>query len=134
MVTRTQCLLVLLALVVVGCEGSGSQRKRMEGAQAPNWPALQALNDQGGMMTVGMALQMQGPAAAKKAAAAPEFKKLLDDFEATPIPSQFSNSARETAKKELVESLRKLPEAGSDAEAKELWEKARAAMQTLTTP
>lgn len=134
MVTRTHYLLVLLALVVVGCEGSGSQRQRMEGTRAPNWPALQALNDQGGMMTVGMALQMQGPSAAKKAAAAPEFKKLLDTFETTPIPSQFANAARETAKKELVESLRKLAEAGSDAEVKELWEKARASMRTLSSP
>lgn len=106
----------------------------MEGTRAPNWPALQALNDQGGMMTVGMALQMQGPAAAKKAAASPDFKKLLDNFDTTPIPSEFATSARQAAKKDLVESLQKLPDAGSDDEVKSLWEKARSSMQALTSP
>lgn len=132
--TRMFCFWALLALMIVGCDGSASQRSRMEGKQAPNWPALQAMKDQGGLMTVGMSLQMQGPQAAKAAAAAPQFKQLLDNFEKEPIPSEFSTPARETAKKDVVESLRKLAEAGSDAEIKTLWEKAQEGMKVLSSP
>ncbi len=134
MVTRNFYFCALLTLVLLGCDAASSQKARMQGTPAPNWPALSALNSESGMMSVGMALQMQGPAAAKQAAAAPEFKKLLDDFDKAGVPSQFANAARQSAHKELVESLRKLPDAASDDEVKSLWEKARASMQTLTTP
>jgi hypothetical protein len=106
----------------------------MEGARAPDWPALQAMNGDGGLIAVGMSMQTQGPQAAKEAAAAPEFKQLLDDLDKTPIPSEFATSAREAAKKDFVESLRKLAEADSDDEIKELWEKAKASMATLGSP
>jgi len=92
------------------------------------------MNGDGGLITVGMSMQTQGPKGAKEAAAAPKFKQLLDDLDKTPIPSEFSTSAREAAKKDFVESLRKLPEAGSDDEVKELWEKAKASMSTLGAP
>ena len=97
----------------------------MEGPAAPNWPALQAMNAEGGLITVGMSMQMQGPKAAQKAAAAPAFNQLLDNFEKEAIPSEFSTAEREAAKKSLVESLRGLAKAGSDDEIKALWEKAQ---------
>jgi hypothetical protein len=130
-VARAFSLLALLALVVAGCTPGGAARKQMEGTEAPDWPALNAMNGDGGIMTVGMGMDMEGPNAAKEAAAAPTFKQLLDDFDKTPIPRKWSTSAREAAKKDFVESLRKLAEAGSDDEIKELWEKAKASMQTL---
>lgn len=125
---------LVMALIVVGCDGAGSQRRKMEGKQAPNWPALQAMKDQGGLMMVGMSMEKQGPKAAKQAAAAPAFKQLVDNLEKEAIPSSFATSARETAKKDLVESLRKIAEAGSDDEIKKLWEKAQASMKTLSEP
>ena len=131
---RAFSLLALLALVVAGCSPGGAARKQMEGTRAPDWPALTAMNGDGGLITVGMSMQTQGPKGAKEAAAAPKFKQLLDDLDKTPIPSEFSTSAREAAKKDFVESLRKLPEAGSDDEVKELWEKAKASMSTLGAP
>ena len=131
---RAFCFLALLAVIVAGCEPGASARKKMEGTRAPDWPALKAINGEGGLVTVGMSLQMQGPKGAKQAAAAPKFKQLLDDLEKAPIPSEFSTSARVAAKKDVVESLRKLAEAGSDNDIKELWEKTRASMQTLGTP
>lgn len=125
---------LVVAVIVVGCDGAGSQRKKMEGAEAPNWPALQAMNEQNGLMTVGMGLQMEGPKSAKKAAAAPQFKQLVDNLETESIPSKFATSARETAKKDLVESLRKIADAGSDDEIKALWAKVQESMKTLGTP
>jgi hypothetical protein len=133
-VARAFSLLALLALVVVGCTPGGDARKQMEGTEAPVWPALMAMNDDGGLMTVGMAMDMDGPNAAKEAAAAPQFKQLLEDLEKEPIPGKFSTPAREAAKTDFVESLRKLAEAGSDDEIKELWEKATASMATLGSP
>ncbi len=131
---RAFSLLALLALVVAGCTPGGTTKKQMEGTEAPDWPALAAMNGDGGLMTIGMGMDMDGPNAAKEAAAAPQFKQLLDDLEKTPIPGKWSTSAREAAKKDFVESLRKLAGAGSDDEIKELWEKATASMATLGSP
>jgi hypothetical protein len=133
-VVRVYCLLALGALIVAGCDPGAGARKKMEGPRAPTWPALEALRGENGMMSVGMSLQMEGPAAAKLAATAPTFKQLLDDFEKQPIPSAFSTTARETAKKDLVETLRKLPQAASDDEIKALWEQATGSMKTVGTP
>jgi len=127
-------LSALVVACVVGCGGAGSQRAKLEGKEAPYWPALQAMKDQGGLMTVGMSMQMQGPKAAKQAAAAPAFKQLLDGFEKEGIPSKFSTPAREAAKKDFVDSLRKLAEAGSDEEIKTLWDKTQASMQAMSAP
>ena len=123
---------LVAVLIVAGCDTG--QKRKLEGQKAPDWPALQALRGEGGFVTVGMGLQMEGPQSAKKAAAAPSFKQLLDNFEKEPIPSSFSNAAREAAKKELVESLRKIAEAGSDSDIKALWEKAQGSMKTLSAP
>ena len=82
-------------------------------------------------MTVGMSLQMQGPQAAKKAAAAPAFNQLLDSFEKEAIPSEFATAEREAAKKTFVESLRGIAKAASDDEIKTLWEKARESIGTM---
>ena len=133
--TRIWCFLAMgAAMIVAGCDAASSQRKKMEGSGAPpSWPALQAFRDPGGFDTVGMGMDREGPAAGKKAAADPTFKKLLGDFEKEPIPTKFATSARETAKKALVESLRKLPDA-SDNDAKELGKKATESMTTLITP
>jgi len=106
----------------------------MEGRGAPTWPALQAMNDQGGLMTVGMSMQVEGPKAAQKAAAAPAFNQLLDNLEKAPIPSEFATAEREAAKKTFVESLRAMAKADSDDEIKALWEKARDHMGKMTSP
>lgn len=131
---RAYCLLALLALIVVGCEPGASAKKQMQGAAAPTWPALQALQGQGGLMDVGMALDRQGAKGAKEAASAPQFKQLVDEFEKAPIPSGFASSARETAKKNVVESLRKIAAGGSDEEVKALWQKVRDNMNTVSSP
>ncbi len=131
---RTFCLLALLALVVAGCDPGTNARKKMEGPSAPTWPALQAVQGEGGLMAVGMSLDTQGPSAAKQAAATPRFKELLDGFEKAPIPSEFSTAAREAAKKDIVETMRKFPDAASDAEVKELWQKVRGAMMKVGSP
>lgn len=131
---RASCLLALLAVIVAGCSEAASTRKKLEGQQAPNWPALQALRDEGGIITVGMGMQMEGPKAAAKAAAAPRFKELLDSFEKEPIPSAFSTSKRQAAKKDLVDALRKIAAGGSDDEIKALWEKAQENLKTVGTP
>jgi len=123
-----------LAVLVAGCDGGASQRRKLEGQQAPTWPALQAFQGEGGFVTVGMGIDREGPQSAKKAAAAASFKQLLDNLDKEPIPSSFATAAREAAKKDVVDSLRKLAEAGSDDEIKKLWEKAKASMQTLTSP
>jgi hypothetical protein len=134
-VARAFYLLAFLALIVAGCDASSSQRSRMEGSgTAPSWPALQALQGQDGIATVGMGMGRHGPKMGKKMAAEPRFKDVLDKFEKEPIPSKFATSARETAKKDLVESLRKMAEAGSDDEIKASWEKAQASMKTLNSP
>lgn len=131
---RVFYLLALLALIVAGCDPGASARKKMEGAAAPTWPALQAMTSEGGMMTVGMSLQMEGPQGAKKAAAAPAFNQLLDNLEKEAIPSQFSTPEREAAKKTFVESLRAMAKADSDDEIKALWEKVRDSMGKMTSP
>jgi len=135
-VARAFSLLALLVLIVAGCDPGASARKKMEGAPAPapTWPALQAMTGEGGMMTVGMSLQMEGPQGAKKAAAAPAFNQLLDNLEKEPIPSQFSTAEREAAKKTYVESLRAIAKADSDDEIKALWEKARDSMGKMASP
>ena len=132
--TRAFCLLAVLALIVTGCDPGTSARKRMEGKAAPTWPALQAMTGQGGMMTVGMSLEVEGPQAAKKAAGAPQFQQLLDNLEKEPIPGEFASSEREAAKKAFVENLRALAKAGSDDEIKALWDKARESMGGMTRP
>lgn len=132
--TRAFCFLPLLVLLVAGCDPGASARKKMEGAPAPTWPALQALNGEGGMINVGMSMQREGPKAAQKAAAAPAFNQLLDNLEQEAIPSEFSTPAREAAKKDLVESLRKLAKAQSDDEIKALWDKTRENMGKLAGP
>lgn len=106
----------------------------MEGAPAPTWPALQAMTGEGGMMMVGMSMQMEGPQAAKKAATAPAFSQLVDNFEKEAIPSEFATAEREAAKKTFVESLRGIAKGGSDTEIKALWEKARESMGAMTKP
>ena len=131
---RASYLLALLALIVAGCDPGASARKKMEGVRAPDWPALQALRGEGGIMSVGMSLDMQGPKAGKQAAAAPRFKELLDAFEKEPIPSGFSTAAREAAKKDLVETLRKLAQAGSDQEIKSLWQQALESIKKVGQP
>jgi len=133
-VARAFCLLALLALIVAGCDPGTSARKKMEGAEAPTWPALQAMTGQGGMMTVGMSLQVEGPQGAQKAAAAPAFNQLLDNLEKEPIPSKFSTPERNAAKKAYVENLRAIAKGGSDDEIKALWEKARESMAAMTRP
>jgi len=125
---------LVVAVLVAGCDGSASQKRKLEGQQAPSWPAQQALAGEGGIPSVGMGMDREGPKSAKKAAAAPAFKELLDAFEKEAIPSKWSTAAREAAKKDLVDSLRKLAEAGSDDEIKALWEKAQASMNTLGAP
>ena len=131
---RAICLLALLALIVTGCDPGSSARKRMEGTAAPTWPALQQMNDQGGLMTVGMSMQMGGPKEAQKAASAPAFKQLLDNLEKEAIPSTYSTAEREAAKKTFVESLRAIAKGGSDDEIKALWDKARESMGKMTSP
>lgn len=131
---RAFCSLALLALLVAGCEPGASARRQMEGAKAPDWPELQALQGDGGLMVVGMALDREGAKAATKAAAAPQFKQLVDAFEKAPIPSGYATAARETAKKNIVDSLRKVAEGGSDEELKSLWQKVRENMKTVTSP
>lgn len=131
---RAFCLLALLALLAAGCDPGTSARKRMEGTSAPTWPALQAMTSEGGLITVGMSMQAQGPQAAKKAAAAPPFQQLLDNLEKEAIPRGFSTGEREAAKKDFVESLRRLAEAGSDGEITALWDKARESMEAMTRP
>ena len=131
---RAFCLLALLALLVAGCDPGASAKKKMQGTRAPEWPALQAMNGPGGLITVGMSMQAQGPKAAQQAAAAPAFNQLLDTFEKEAIPSEFSNAEREAAKKTFVESLRGLAKGGSDQEIKALWEKTRESMGTLGRP
>lgn len=131
MVTRAFYLVVLLALLVAGCDPGAGAKKQMEGARAPDWPALQAMKGDGGLMTVGMAMQMEGPKGAQKAAAAPAFSQLLDNFEKEAIPSEFATAERQAAKKTFVESLRGLAKAGSDDEIKALWEKAQASMSAI---
>jgi hypothetical protein len=106
----------------------------MEGTAAPEWPALKALQGDGGIMTVGMSMDMQGPKAAQQAASAAKFKELVDNLEKEPIPSEFSTPEREAAKKEIVENFRKIAAGGSDDEIKAAWEKVRGNMQTLTLP
>lgn len=131
---RTFYLLVLLALIVAGCDPGSNARKQMEGARAPDWPALQAMKGDGGLMTVGMSMQMEGPAGAQKAAAAPAFGQLLDNFEKEAIPSEFATVERQAAKKALVESLRGIAKGGSDDEIKALWEKAQQSMSAIAKP
>lgn len=131
---RAFYLLALLALIMAGCDPGANARKTMEGTRTPDWSALQAINGQGGLMTVGMAMDTQGPSAAQQAAAAPEFKQLLDNFDLQAIPSEFSTPEREAAKKTFVESLRKIAEGGSDDEIKALWEKARDSMGIIGRP
>lgn len=128
---RVSCLLALSAVIVAGCSQTASTRKKLEGEQTPNWPALQALRDEGGITTVGMGMQMEGPKAAAKAAAAPRFKELLDAFEKEAIPFSFSTANREAAKKDLVDSLRKIAAGGSDDEIKALWAKAQENLKTV---
>lgn len=126
---------LVVALVVAGCDGTASQKSRLEGQQqAPTWPALQAFNGESGLPVVGMGMERQGPKAGKQAAATPQFKGLLDAFEKEPIPSKWATAAREAAKKDVVDSLRKLAEAGSDDEIKSLWDKAMAGMKTINAP
>jgi hypothetical protein len=134
-VARVSCLLALVvALIVAGCDASSSAKRKMEGQKAPSWPALDALAGDGGMQPIGMSLQMENsPKAAKKAAADPKFKELLDNFEKEAIPFTFSTAAREAAKKDLVESLRKIADA-SDSDVKAIWEKATASLGTLKSP
>ena len=83
---------------------------------------------------VGMGMQMEGPSTAKKAAAAPKFQELVDAFDKEPIPSSFATPARQAAKKNVVEALRKLPQAASDDEAKKLWQEVQDNMQTISAP
>lgn len=124
----------LLALVLAGCDPGQSAAKKMQGKAPPTWPALEALKGPEGIMTVGMSMDREGPKTAQKAAAAPTFKQLVDDFEKAPIPSSFATSEREAAKKELVASLRKLAEGGPDDELEALYEKARESMKILSSP
>jgi hypothetical protein len=133
-VARVFCLLALLAVIAAGCDPASSTRKKLEGPKTPNWPAKQALQDEGGIITVGMGIQMEGPKAGAKAAAAPRFKELLDKFEKEPIPSAFSTPPREAAKKDLVENLRKMAAGGSDDEIKALWTKAQENLKALAAP
>ena len=106
----------------------------MEGTPAPTWPALQAMNGEGGMMTVGMSMQMGGPKEAQKAAAAPAFTQLLDSFEKEAIPGTFASPARDEAKKTFVESLRGIAKGGSDDEIKALWQKALDSKAAIMKP
>jgi hypothetical protein len=133
-VARAFYLFALLALIAAGCDPGASARKKMEGTRAPEWPALKAMNGDGGLITVGMSMQTQGPKAAQKAAAAPAFSQLLDSFEKEAIPSEFATAEREAAKKTFVESLRGIAKGGSDDEIKALWDKARESMGTMGRP
>lgn len=131
---RAHCLLALLALIVAGCEPGGSAKKQMEGSAAPTWPALQALQGDGGLMVVGMALGREGPKAAQDAASSPKFKELVDNFEKAPLPTGYASAARETAKKNVVEALRKIAQGGSADELKTLWKQVQDNMTAVTAP
>lgn len=131
---RSFVLLALLALIVAGCDPGASAKKQMEGTRAPDWPALKAMNGQGGLMTVGMAMDTQGPKAAQEAAASPAFTQLLDNFDLAAIPSEFSTAEREAAKKAFVESLRAIAKGGSDEDLKAHWQKVRDSMGIIGRP
>jgi hypothetical protein len=119
-----------MTLLLVGCGSDPAQK--MQSQTAPSWPALDVL--QQSISGMGMAMDMEGPAAAQRDAAKPDFQQIIDEFASQPIPSEFSTPARETAKTQLVEDLKKFSEGGTDEELKALWEKIGAGIKTLTTP
>lgn len=128
---RNCWLLAFVTLMLVGCGSDPAET--MQSQEAPTWPALDALQ-QDGIMGIGMEMDMQGPKAAQQAASRPDVKKLVDDFANESIPSKFATSEREAAKTQLVQDLKKFSEGGTDEELKALWEKIGASVKVLTTP
>ncbi|MBL7044951.1 MAG: hypothetical protein ISR77_40365 [Pirellulaceae bacterium] len=127
---RNRWLLAFVLLMLAGC---GNPAAKMQSQETPNWPALDALQ-QDAIIGIGMGMDMGGPKEAQRATSTPAFKKVVDDFANAPIPSKFATSEREAAKTQLVENLRKFSQGGSDDELKALWEQIGANVKTLTTP
>lgn len=121
--------IALLFMVAVGCK-SEQQKQLGSGDVAPAWPELDTLQTEA-TTAIGMAMEMGGPADAKRAASQAGFKKVVDDFANAPIPKEFATSEREQAKNEIVNGLRAIAE-GGDVAAE--WAKVESAIKTITTP
>lgn len=125
--------LVALApvLLALGC-GSAAQEEMGSGSAPTEWPAMQELEGENGLMAVGYAGERGDWGAAAEQAASDQFVAVVDKFEQSQLPSAYSD--RTSEKEAAVKALRDLisaAQSGDQAAVEEAWKSVSEKMAAL---